>query len=413
MPAWNPNPKVTIGGVDYTSETINRVSVTMGRTTVDDQPRAGYATISLIILNNTYPSIELNSSLYLTIEDSSANEVGLFNGYITDVTRTIDKYGVVGQAVRIDITAAGPLSRLSKLLTASNYEKEYDGDRITQILEDAFATAWNEVNALLQWEDVDPAKTWLTYDPGYVGTVETPGDYELTEYSGGAVEALSLCRLTANSALGVLYERGDGLIHYDAATTRIDRVANDGFLELSADYITASNVASSSTSGDLINSITIKYKNNQSVTGEDTDSVLTYGLFSGSRNTYLELGAQAEQQRDFFLNTRALPRVNLSSISIPLHNANLGNTLRDDLIGVYTGTPISVPDLPTAIYNAPFSGFVEGISWLITRYTTDLTLNVSEYGLSAIEQAWQQVNAAETWQTITPTLTWEKATVVN
>lgn len=413
MTAWDPNPQVTIAGIDYTSDTINRVTITSGRTTVDDQPRAGYANISLLILDNTYPTIELNSVVVVSVVDSASVHVPIFTGYITDVDRVIDKAGIRANTVLINITAAGPLSRLAKLLTEDSYEKEYDGDRITQILADVFTTAWDEVTpATLTWSAVDPSLTWLNYDPGYVGTVETPGDYELTAYAGGAVEALSLCRLTANSALGVLYETGDGLINYDAATTRIDRVGTDGFVEISSDYVTSTSVSSVSRTADLINKITITYKNNQTTTAENTDSIATYGLFSGSRATYLEQTVQAEQQRDFFLDTRSLPRVSINAVSVPLHNPALGDALRDDLIDVFCGTPLAIPDLPTAIYDVPFNGFVEGHQWVITRYTADLTMNVSEYGLSAIEQAWQQVNAAETWQTIQPALTWENATVV-
>lgn len=413
MPAWNPQPQVTIGGIDFTSDTVDRVTINSGRMTVEDQPRAGYANISLIVLDNTYPTITLNAVVVISVVDSTAAHVPIFTGYITDVDRTIDRAGTVANTVKINITAAGPLSRLAKFLTADSYAKEYDGTRITNILADVFSTSWNEVApTTLTWAAVDPAKTWLTYDPGYVGTVETPGDYELTAYSGGAVEALSLSRLVANSGLGILYETGDGLVNYDSATTRIDRVIAEGFLELDADYISSTSVSSSSRTADLINQITISYKNNQTVTAQDDNSVATYGLFSGRRSTYLELTAQAEQQRDFFLNTRALPRVSINAISIPLQNPNLGNALRDDLLDCFCGTPLTIPNLPTAVYDAPFNGFIEGLSWIITQYTADLTLTVSEYGLSSIEQAWQQVAAAETWQTIQPTLTWENAQVV-
>lgn len=413
MPAWNPQPQVTIGGIDFTSDTINRIVINTGRITVDDQPRAGFANISLIVLDNTYPDITLNAVVVVSVVDSSSAHIPIFTGYITDVDRIIDKAGIVANTVRINITAAGPLSRLAKFLTADSYAKEYDGTRITNILQDVFSTSWNEVApTTLTWAAVDPAKTWLTYDTGYVGTVETPGDYELTAYAGGAVEALSLTRLVANSGLGVLYETGDGLVNYDAATSRIDRVAANGFLELDADYIESASVSSSSRTSDLINEITISYKNNQTTTANNTNSVATYGLFSGQRGTYLEQTAQAEQQRDFFLNTRSLPRVSINQISIPLHNSAMGTALRDSLLNVFCGTPLGIPNLPTAVYDAPFSGFIEGVNWIVTRYTADLTLNVSEYGLSAIEQAWQQVDAAETWQTLQPTLTWENAQVV-
>lgn len=413
MTAYTPNPVVTIGGVDFTADTINLVQITGGRSSIDDQPRAGYATVSLIVLDGTYPSIALNALLRVSVADSTGNDPHIFTGYITDIVRRMAASGNVGNAIQIDITAAGPLSRLAKFLTNDTYSKQYDGDRITAILQDVFTTSWNEVTpTTLTWNGVGPTVEWQTYDPGYVGSVETPGDFELYAYSGGEVEALSLTRLVANSALGILYETGDGLINYDASTTRIDRVAASGFTEIDADYLASLSMAADSRTADLINQITITYKANASTTALDTDSVATYGLFAASRSTYLEQAAQAQQQRDFYLETRAIPRVNLGQIQIPLHNPNLPDALRDDLLGVFCGLPIAVSDLPTAIYNHPFTGFVEGYSWRVTRNTAELSLTVSDYGLTAIQQAWEQVNAAERWNTLSPALIWADARTV-
>ena len=413
MTAYTPNPVVTIAGTDYTADTINSVTITAGRSSIDAQPRAGYATVSLIIVDNTYPAINLNDLLRVSVVDSSGSDPHIFTGYVTDVVRRMSAAGNVGQAVQIDITAAGPLARLAKLLTEDNYPKQYDGDRIAAILQDVFTTAWDEVTpTTLTWAGVNATKTWETYDPGYVGTVDTPGDFELYDYNAGAVEALSLTRLVANSALGVLYETGDGLINYDASGTRVDRAGNLGFTSIDADYLSSLALAADSRTADLINQITITYKANASTTASDVDSIAAYGLFAAQRSTYLEQAAQAQQQRDFFLETRSIPRVNLGTIQIPLHNPNLPDATRDALLGVFCGLPVAVPDLPTAIYNHPFEGFVEGYVWRVTRNTAELALTVSDYGLTAIQQAWEQVNALETWQTISPTITWENARVV-
>lgn len=413
MTFYNPQPVVTVGGVDFTDDTINLISITAGRATIDDQPRAGYANVSLIITDNTYPTIALNSLLRVSVVNSAGIDPYIFTGYVTDVTRRVVAGGNLANAVQIDIVAAGPLARLAKLKTEATYPKEYDGDRIAEILTNVFTTSWDEVvPATGTWAAVDPAKTWQTYDGGYVGTVDTPGDFELYAYSGGEVEALSLTRLVANSALGILYETGDGLINYDASGTRIDRVGSQGFTTVSSDYLSSLSIASDSRIADLINELTITYKANASVTGSDVDSIAAYGLFSAQRGTYLEQTVQAEQQRDFFLQTRAIPRVNIQSVNVPLHNPDLPDATRDALIGVFCGLPVEIPDLPTAVFNHPFTGFVEGYTWRVTRNTADLSLTVSDYGLTAIQQAWEQVNALETWNTLNATITWENATVV-
>lgn len=413
MTAYDPQPVVTIDGVDYTSETINYLQITAGRTTIDEQPRAGYATISLIVVDGTYPQIILNSVVKVSIVNSNGVDPYIFTGYITDVNRAIVGHGVIGTTVQIDVVVAGPLARLAKFQTAASYPKQFDGDRVTAVLADIFTTAWNEVvPTTLTWGGVNPAKNWLNYDPGYAGTVAAPGDYELHAYSGGEVEAMSFLNNVANSALGILYETGDGLINYDDATTRQDDVENNGFTTVSSDYITAVGTASSSRISDIINSITIGYKDNNTYAAEDTGSVATYGLFAANRSTYLEKLADAQAQATLFLQTRAIPRVNLAAINVPLHNPALPDATRDALISVYCGFPIAVPDIPTSIYNHPFTGYVEGYVWRITQHTADLTMTLSDYGLTALEQAWQQVNAAETWNTISATLQWQDARTV-
>lgn len=413
MSLYDPLPTVTIGGVAYTSDTINGIQTTSGRNTVDEQPRAGYATISLIITDGSYPAITLNEPVIVAILDSAqANHTNVFYGYVTDVQRTIQQHGTAGTAVQIDVTVAGPISRLARILTAASYPKEFDGDRVLQILSDYEATDWTEVNPLLTWAAVDPTKTWATYDPAFVGTVDTPGSYEITDYSGGAVSAISHINAVATSALGVLWESADGLVNYSDAASRLTDVANNGFLEVDSDYIGGVGLSARSSLGDLINDIRVTYKNNQVRTGTDPVSIATWGQFVAQKDTLLENLADADDMVDLYLTTRAYPRNSLQSVTIPLHNSALPNQLRDDLIEITVGKPITIPNIPTSIYQGPFFGFVEGISFTVARKAAAVTLYVSEYALSQIEMAWQQVDAAETWNTITATLTWENATVV-
>lgn len=414
MAAWDSNPSVTIAGTTWDARTLNRINIRMGRESVDDQPRAGYCTISLLNHDNvTAGQLNVNDLGWVTIEDSAGSPQRVFTGYITDIRRSLVDVGPGGQVAVVDITMVGPLGRLSRRESDSSYDKQFDGDRITAILEGVFTTSWVEVTPpTLEWEDVDPALTWATYDPGYAGIIETPGAYELTAYSGGAVEALSLAQAAAQSALGVLHEESDGTISYDTATTRITRVANSGYTELSSDYCTGVGLASFTNSAQIINRMRLTYKNGQVVSGDETASQALYGLFAASRSTQLEDGISAQQQVDLYMATRAYPRISLEAISIPLHNPNLPHALRNALVGVYCGLPLSIPDLPLQIDNEPFTGFVEGWTWQIDRKTATLTLQVSDYALTAISVQWNQVPASELWNTITPTLTWETARTV-
>jgi len=328
------------------------------------------------------------------------------------VERAITAHGITGTITTITVTMAGPLSRLARVQTAASYPKQFDGDRVLAILQDYEATDWTEVAPTLTWAAVNPAKTWETYDPGFVGTVDTPGSYELYAYAGGKTGVNTYLNQIADSALGVLWEDQNGLLNYSDAASRLTDVANNGFFAIPAEYIAAPGIRTGSSIGDLANSWTITYKNGATKTGSDLTSIATYGKFDAAKTTLLEGGTEAQQQLDHYLATRAYPRQTLQAVTIPLHNPALSNSMRDAIIQSYMGKPVSFPDLPSSIIDGPFIGFIEGGTITVARKTAFLTLYVTEYALSQIEEAWQQVDSAEQWNTLSSTLTWEKATVV-
>lgn len=413
MTLYDPLPTVTIGGVDYTSDTINAVQATSGRLTVDEQPRPGYATISLLVVDGTYPAIEINQFAVINVKDSSGFTSPIFSGYVTDVTRRITNHGVNGTEVTVDVTLAGPLTRLNRVSTAASYPKEFDGDRINQILLDFESTSWNEVNSLTTWATVDPALTWLTYDPDtFVGTVDTPGSYEITAYSGGTTNAYAHAQQVASSALGVIWEDQQGRINYSDAASRINDVAQNGFTMIDAAYLQARGLAAKTSSGDLINDMTVTYKTSASETAEDAFSKSVYGVFAGQKTTLLENKVDAEAMADLYIKTRAYPRNIMESVTIPLHNPDLPNALRDALINAYIGKPVSIPNPPSSILDSPFSGFLEGVTYAVSQKAASITVYLSSYALSQIEQAWQQVDPAERWNTVSAILTWENAEVI-
>lgn len=410
---YDPLPTLTIAGIDYTGETINAITTTSGRQTVDEQPRPGYATVQLIITDNSYPEIQLNDPAHITVKDSSGVDTRIFSGYVTDVARQVVRNGSYGVDVMISITLAGPLANLAKIETAPSYPKEFDGDRIEQILIDFQTADWTEVDPALTWATVDPATTWLTFDKNtFVGSIDTPGSYEITAYSAGATNAYSHAQMVATSALGVLWEDQDGLINYSDAASRINDVAQNGFTTIDAQFVAGVGLNTRTATADLINEITISYKASATETGVDLASQYAYGRFAGQKSTLLENKADAEAMVALYLQTRANPRTTIPSVTIPLHNESLPGALRDALLNAYVGMPLAIPDLPAAILNRPFSGFLEGISYTAGRKAAAVTLYLSEYALSQIEQAWQQVEPTERWNTLISTLTWENAEVI-
>ena len=407
------DPKVIIADVEYKDKTINGVTLNNGRSSVDEQPRAGYATITLVTPDNTYPNIEINQKVVVKVDNSSGTEVTLWSGWVSDIETSIIRFGASGWLNEQRITAVGSLSKLNRRLAGgSGYPKEFDGDRVYDIIYETAGTTWATYTpANDEWQDVNPLITWASSDL-LIGTIDRPGDFELTDYAAGETSGLTLAQAAAASGLGILYETPDGKISYDDYTSRTDDVAANGFTTIDGDAILANNISSVSRLADLANDIEVTYKANASEIGSDNNSIAIYGLYSAKIATQLEKAVDAEQRVQYYLDTRAYPRRKLQQITLGLHLDQVANIMRDSMLPMRISKPIRITALPTSIYPEAFAGFVEGYSWTINRNELFLTLNVSEYGFSQLEMNWLQVPPALEWADVSATLEWQEARVV-
>jgi hypothetical protein len=407
------NPQIIINDVEYKQDTINGVSLTNGRTTVDEQPRAGYATISLVTADNSFPNIEIDYKVVVKVDDSSGNPVTLWTGWVSDIQASLGGFGSNGRLNNQRITAIGSLSKLNRRLVGfSGYSKQNDGDRVYDIIFDGAGVTWGTYSpASDTWADVNPLLQWQNADL-LIGNIDRPGDFELVSYSGGESGALLLAQAAAGSGLGVLYECNEGRICYADYSSRTDEVSLNGFSPIDTDAILASGLSSISRLSDLTNEVEVVYKNGQTEIDDEPTSIALYGRYAAKINTLLELEADAEQRVEYYLETRAFPRRSLSSINLALHLDQVSNTMRDSMLPMRVSKPISIAGLPTSIYPDTFSGFVEGFTWTINRNELFLTLNISEYALSQLQMNWSQVPPTVEWQDVSATLEWQEARVV-
>jgi hypothetical protein len=406
------DPKILINDVEYRADTINGVTLTAGRTTVDEQPRAGFASITLVTPDNTYPDIEIDYRVVVQVDDSAGTPVTLWTGWVSDVETKLGAFGATGFLNEQRITAVGTLSKLNRrLVGGSGYPKEFDGDRVYDIIYETAGVTYATYPPADTWADVDPLLTWQTVDL-LIGDIDRPGDFELTDYAAAEASGLALAQAAAASGLGILYESPDGKISYDDYTSRTDDVSLNGFTTIDGDAILASGLSSISRLSDLGNDIEVTYKNNQNERDQDNTSIALYGLYSAKINTLLENGLDAEQRVQYYLDTRAFPRRTLSSINLALHLDQVSNTMRNAMLPMRISKPIRITALPDAIYPGAFAGFVEGYTWTINRNELFLTLNVSEYGFSQLEMNWLQVPPTLAWEDVDAALEWQEARVV-
>jgi hypothetical protein len=406
------NPQVLINGVLYNEQALNGVTCTNGRTKVDEQPRAGYASITLVTPDNEYPPVKIDEQVVIKVDDSNGSEVTLWTGWVSDIQSSVVNFGATGWLNRQQITAVGSLSKLNRRLAGgSGYPKEFDGERIYDIIFETAGTTWADYNPTTTWAQVNPALQWQNADL-LIGDIDQPGDFELTAYSSGKSSGLQLAQTAAASGLGILYECNLGRICYDDYSSRIDDVTLNGFTTIDKDAILANGLSSVTRLADLVNEIEVTYKANAVEIGSDPESIARYGLYSSKINTILENKIDAENRVDYYLVTRGYPRTMLNAITLALHLDQVSDPMRDSMLPMRVSKPVRIPGLPFSVYEGTFSGYVEGFTYTINRNELFLTLNVSDIGFSQVESNWLQVTPSLRWQDVNATLEWQEARVV-
>ena len=410
MPSYEPNPSVVFGGATtYASNNLSSISITMGRQSITDQPQPGYASIELwttadVPLNN----ITLSQAVQIYIDKGTAGTQQIFEGIISDIDITLDGYGNQGSIARYSLTVVGTLAQLYKrLVGATGYAKEKDGTRILNILNEAYLTSWDEVDPTLTWAGVPSTSTWANYDGvglaivnNLAANVDVPGQYELQAYSGGETNAYDLAGLAAQSGRGVLYEGGDGDLHYDDYAARS---ANTPTVTLTANDILTNGLRTTAQWSEIVNDVNLTWRSGTE-NARDEQSIILYGQLVGTRETQLHNQADATTQANSFIDSRAYPRVYPDTYTIALHSPNVTDATRDLLASAYCGMPISTTALPS-VFGRSFDGYVEGWTWRLTKYEAFIELTCSSLQENYPHIVWFQVPPTTTWASYTPNTT--------
>ena len=411
MTQWNPIWKVEIDGVSYTNAVLANLSIRSGRTNIYEQAQAGYCNIQVIDLNQATIPVSINSSISIEVQDTSGTYVPIFGGSVVDIAIEVRDVGSTTFTQTYSITALGALSRLQKALTNGVLSKDFDGDQILSLLTDLLVNSWNEVPAALSWATYDPTVTWATAENTGLGTIDTPGEYELQARSSERTNVYSLVSALATSGLGYIYEDAYGRISYADAVHRSQYLSANGYVDLTANQARAAGLRVETRAGDVRNEITIQYKNGQERSASDATSISLYGNLGQIISTTLEHTADAEYQADFYLALRKDPQAIFSEITFDLTNPEVDNTDRDNLLNVFMGQPVAINDLP-ANMGSIFQGFVEGWSFQAGYNTLSISLIVSPtaYSLQALQ--WDEIANTFTWSSVSPTLDWARATII-
>jgi hypothetical protein len=417
MTQWSPIWLVEIDGVEYTDAVLANLTIRSGRTNIYEQAQAGYVNLQLLDVNQTAIPVSINSTIGVSVKDTSGTFVPIFGGNVVDIGLEVRDVGSTMFTQTYSITALGALARLPKVIFTDALTRDYDGDQIFEVLSTVLFNTWAQVAPLVTWATYTPAgTTWANAENNGLGEIDRPGNYDLAARGSGQdpIDVYSLVSALATSGLGYLYEDAQGRIGYADSTHRTTYLSANGYVDLDANHARAAGLRIETRVGDVRNAITIKYgaTSSSDVSASDPESIAIYGNLAQVITTTLHDATDANNQAAFYLSLRANPQPIFSEITFDLTNPELDNGDRDKLIGIFMGEAISLNNLPLNMASGTFQGFVEGWSFQASYNQLSVTLLLSPLAYSLQAMRWNDVPITETWASVSPTLEWQYATIV-
>jgi len=405
MTSYSPNPVVTIAGTrTYADNTISNINITAGRNNIMEACQPGFASVGFWTDANDALEIDITDTIQIEIDKGTTGKQIIFTGVISDVEIVLEDYGDKGSLAKYNVTAVDALAALNrKRAGGAGYSQKRDGDRVFEILQDAFLASWDDVGSTLRWSDIDPTVTWENFDgpnkdlvDDLNTTIDRPGQYLLSEYKPEYTTAFTLSEVAAQSGRGQLFASNTGDLVYMDYNARL----TSPVITLTADDLVADGLAVSSQWSEISNDINVSYTGGNELTSgniftlalfnpiisyqdgsvdvRDENSIAKYGLLAGQRATSLVKATDAAEQATSFLASRSNPRLYPEKLAIALHSPTVSDATRDLLANISIGLGIYTDELP-AVFGEEFNGFVEAYSWNIDRYTATLVLTCSEY----------------------------------
>lgn len=414
MPIFTPTHRVTIAGVEYTSDILRNATITCGRVDIFDNTQPSYCNLELINLDGASPAINLLDAVVIETKNTSGAWVKLFTGEVSSVQNTLSGISSTTRFANVlQIQATGALALLVKRFAGTvSYPSELDGQRISRILQETLFTAWEDLSTTYKWTDVPITETWANFGVQGLDTIDA-GRYTVLARNAEADNAFNMVNVTASSGLGYLYETSSGNIGYADAERR---TANYGtnLVALDASVVSAEGIQTRLQTTDIVNDVRVVYGSPQAeVEASYPSSINLYGVIQEVKDTILANLTQATDQATRFVALRALPKTSFDSLSLDIANPNLSDTTRDLLLTISMDRALELSNLPIGLFpTGTFEGFVEGWTWTLSKNSLDLQMLVSNKVFSSVEVQWEDYNPTTQWQNLSNALTWNDLAIV-
>lgn len=399
---------VDVAGTDYSAHVLDRISLEVGRTGVDELIQPHAATFDLIhrdvsaVDPNTF---EIGQTVTITVDkQATAGTHTLFVGKITDLVVTRDTLQV--------IAVSAPISDLNR--------QEITTAGTTGTVLEAFDTTYG----LISSPSYEPAGGF--YALGATDTVTVPS---------GTSTASGLLQTIAQSAVEGLLNQNEG----DAVffTTAADRRTYTADLELEDDEVLV-NWEVTRRRSQLVNRVDVNWTSGTE-TAVDATSIANFGILTKQIETYLDVQADAQNYATFELARSTVPAFYLDRITVaadtltaadydvlivaPIRQPSVatawqdvpGTTTWNDLEAAIPWETFQLGNstagafllrIPNLFANLPQDYFVEGATYEITRNTVRVDLSISEATLTRPAQRWVDVSPLIVWQNVEATQTW-------
>lgn len=395
---------VTVNGTALNLANITYdLKVTHGRSDVQSGPTPGQVVF-------TYRVPDGATALPINLADDinvKALGVDRFTGQVTDITVTHES--ATPPATYVQVTAMGPLARLSRFTTGgSGYPSESVQNRVDSIL----------------------TSTGLPY------TAEADPALTLNAYTGEATDVQALLSDLCQWTGATLFDTPSGSIYFESYTRR-------GYSYSTAtwsDYTTqtfADTVGSwqeqytpgtsapqtvvipgsaisweptwSTADSAIINEVQVSYGTaspQATVTYQDASSIATYDKRATQITTQLAEEADAQRRAQLVLTSQAAQRYNLGEIAVLVHA--LDSATRTNVLNMQEGARVLIQNLPmpNPTGTSQFLGVLEGWSEQHQDGLWSLGISLSDPRYSYAVISWAEAPAAATWGSVPVSKTW-------
>jgi hypothetical protein len=382
---FQPNVRVSIGGVEVTELLDTDVIVRSGRDTIYQPTNAGYASFDFVALQSV--PLAVGDAVVITVDNFVGGQFPVFTGKVSDFQRRLTIFSPVEPEVVVSVQAVGPLADVARrVVLFDGRPEELDGERVLALLQDAVPDA------------VDPA----LIDEGLFTLAPLPA-------ADGGYDPLRVIQDSAFSSQGVLFETPNGRIGYADGDRRFITLRTN-VVDIPLDVTTVDRFVVFSQLADLVNEVVVEYGDDDVVTASNEDSVALFGPFDRSLRTVLANQANAESFAEEFLERQAFPSLQIREIGVSLDVVD--PFLLEKLYTLGScgcSDAIRVRGIPNRLGITQFEGFVEGIEWRLSRTSGEMRLLVSEADLSVGSDRWTTLDPALIWDDVDPVLIWDDA----